>query len=76
VVNQREQIKISLSLSLSLSLSPGLSPTDPECVFITAVPIIKLFAWGEGDSASLQVFINDGARILCTSDGVCVIIYV
>ncbi len=20
------------------------------CVFITAVPIIKLFAWGEGDS--------------------------
>ena len=50
MVNQREQIKISLSLSLSLSLSPGLSPTDPECVFITAVPIIKLFAWGEGDS--------------------------
>ena len=23
---------------------------SPLCVFITAVPIIKLFAWGEGDS--------------------------
>jgi hypothetical protein len=22
----------------------------PVCVFITAVPIMKLFAWGEGDS--------------------------
>jgi hypothetical protein len=30
---------------------PGRRPADPErCVFITAVPIIKLFAWGEGDS--------------------------
>jgi hypothetical protein len=24
--------------------------TDSMCVFITAVPITKLFAWGEGDS--------------------------
>ena len=26
--------------------------------------------------ASVQVFVNAGARLLCTSDGVCVIIYV
>jgi hypothetical protein len=25
-------------------------PVRRRCVFITAVPIIKLFAWGEGDS--------------------------
>jgi hypothetical protein len=27
------------------------------CVFITAVPITKLFAWGEGDS---------GGHVLCS----------
>jgi hypothetical protein len=34
------------------------------CVFITAVPIIKLFAWGEGDS---------GEHVLreTTSQGLC-----
>jgi hypothetical protein len=29
----------------------------PMCVFVTAVPIIKLFAWREGDSG---VYINRG----------------
>ena len=48
----------SLSLSLPPSLLPPLSPPSPFpllllslalCVFITAVPITKLFTWGEGD---------------------------
>jgi len=25
-------------------------PSEGVCVFITAVPITKLFAWGKGDS--------------------------
>ena len=31
---------------------PGKSLTEciPLCVFMTAVPIVKLFAWGEGES--------------------------
>jgi hypothetical protein len=35
-----------------LQRSPSLSLSELEevCVFITAVPITKLFAWGEGDS--------------------------
>jgi hypothetical protein len=38
--------------------------TAVECVFITAVPNIKLFAWGEGDS---------GGHVLreTTSQGLC-----
>jgi hypothetical protein len=28
----------------------GVAGRNSWCVFITAVPIIKLFAWGEGDS--------------------------
>jgi hypothetical protein len=43
----------NLSLSLSLSLSKGTNtPFESECVFITAGPITKLFAWGEGDGAA------------------------
>jgi hypothetical protein len=40
------------------------------CVFITAVPIIKLFAWGEGDSG-LRVFITGVIRETTTSRGLC-----
>jgi hypothetical protein len=50
-------IKLSLSESLSPSLSPRLSlrlgcgqREMPVCVFITAGPMIKLCAGGEGDS--------------------------
>jgi hypothetical protein len=34
------------------------------CVFITAVPIIKLFAWGEGDSGG-HVLRETTSRGLC-----------
>jgi hypothetical protein len=34
------------------------------CVFITAVPIIKLFAWGEGDSGG-HVLRETTTRGLC-----------
>ena len=34
------------------------------CVFITAVPIIKLFAWGEGDSGG-HVLLETKNRGLC-----------
>jgi hypothetical protein len=34
------------------------------CVFITAVPIIKLFAWGEGDSG-IHVLRETTSRGLC-----------
>ena len=34
------------------------------CVFITAVPIIKLFAWGEGDSGG-NVLQETTSRGLC-----------
>ena len=34
------------------------------CVFITAVPIIKLFAWGEGDSGG-HVLRETKSRGLC-----------
>ena len=35
-----------------------------ECVFITTVPIIKLFAWGEGDSGG-HVLRETTSRGLC-----------
>ena len=35
-----------------------------ECVFITAVPITKLFAWGEGDSGG-HVLRETTSRGLC-----------
>jgi hypothetical protein len=35
-----------------------------SCVFITAVPIIKLFAWGEGDSGG-HVLRETTSRGLC-----------
>ena len=34
------------------------------CVFVTAVPIIKLFAWGEGDSGG-HVLRETTSRGLC-----------
>jgi hypothetical protein len=50
-------------------VSPALRRDGPAfwrfgCVFVTAVPIIKLFAWGEGDS---------GGHVLreTTSQGLC-----
>ena len=36
----------------------------PVCVFITAVPIIKLFAWGEGDRGG-HVLRETMSRGLC-----------
>jgi hypothetical protein len=37
-------------------------------VFITAVPIIKLFAWGEGDSGGLRETTSGGLRgLVCPS---------
>ena len=55
------------------SLRPRL-----RCVFITAVPIIKLFAWGEGDSGG-HVLRETTSRGLCglvcpsrTSEKMCV----
>ena len=47
----------------------------PLCVFITAVPIIKLFAWGQGDSGGhvLRETTSRGLSglgcLLRTSDG-------
>jgi hypothetical protein len=67
---------LSLSLSLSLSRSAAATGTyaggsgqvrfepGPVCVFITAVPIIKLFAWGEGDSGG-HVLRETTSRGLC-----------
>ena len=47
---------------------PGDNLEDPVwwsvCVFITAVPITKLFAWGEGDSGG-QVLRETTSRGLC-----------
>jgi hypothetical protein len=40
------------------------SRSERGCVFITAVPIIKLFAWGEGDSGG-QVLRETTSRGLC-----------
>jgi hypothetical protein len=37
---------------------------DQKCVFITAVPIIKLFAWGEGESGG-DVLRETTIRGLC-----------
>jgi hypothetical protein len=41
------------------------------CVFITAVPITKLFAWGEGDSGG-HVLPETTSRGLC---GLVVVVY-
>ena len=41
--------RLNISRSL-LNLTPNLQKQANVCVFITAVPITKLFAWGEGDS--------------------------
>jgi hypothetical protein len=43
--------------------------------FTNALPRINIDAdvWGES-STSCQVFLNAGVRLLCTSDGVCVIV--
>jgi hypothetical protein len=48
-------------VSLTIAGEPSCASV---CVFITAVPIIKLFAWGEGDS---------GGHVLreTTSGGLC-----
>jgi hypothetical protein len=54
-----------LSSSLLVDLSSGLfAGTSWVCVFITAVPIIKLFAWGEGDSGG-HVLRETTSRGLC-----------
>ena len=39
-------------------------------------PALTLAPTCGADRASCQVFVNAGARLLCTSDGVCVIVYV
>ena len=43
-------------------------------VLNTAVPIIKLFAWGEGDSG-LRVFITGVIRETTTSRGLCGLVW-
>jgi hypothetical protein len=50
----------------TLSSLPPLSRTviSTVRVFITAVPIIKLFAWGEGDSGG-HVLRETTSRCLC-----------
>jgi hypothetical protein len=35
------------------------------CVFVNAVPIIKLFAWGEGDTGGHHVLRETMSRGLC-----------
>ncbi len=35
------------------------------CVFITAVPVINLFAWGEGDNSGGHVLRETTSRGLC-----------
>jgi hypothetical protein len=42
----------------------SLPITHCMCVFITAVPVIKLFAWGEGDSGG-HVLRETTSRGLC-----------
>jgi hypothetical protein len=46
------------------SPGPGLRRFESVCVFITAVPIIKLFAWVEGDSGG-YVLRETTSRGLC-----------
>ena len=43
---------------------PQAENTEHVCVFIIAVPIIKLFAWGEGDSGG-HVLRETTSRSLC-----------
>ena len=45
------------------TLSENFCRTE-VCVFITVVPILKLFAWGEGDSGG-QVLRETTSRGLC-----------
>jgi hypothetical protein len=44
--------------------STTFEPMVQMCVFITAVPILKLFAWGEGDSGG-HVLRETTSRGLC-----------
>jgi hypothetical protein len=48
--NTSKALSLSLSLSLSSDTPAASVPRHKVCVFITAVPVTKLFAWGEGDS--------------------------
>jgi hypothetical protein len=45
-------------------MSPEVCEMNAPCVFITAVPIIKLLAWGEGDSGG-HVLRETTSRGLC-----------
>jgi hypothetical protein len=50
-----------VSLNTNKSSSSGRRRRDvivSVCVFITAVPITKLFAWGEGDSGRMKLEIK------------------
>ncbi len=64
--NAHATISWSLSVSLSLSLSDltNITPGSCVCVFITAVPITKLFALGEGDRGG-HVLRETTSRGLC-----------
>jgi hypothetical protein len=45
-----------------LSAGPGVTVV---CVFITAVPVTKLFAWGEGDSVGDMCYERRRAEEAC-----------
>ncbi len=60
----------SPSTHLSAHISP---PTHSPPLYY---PALTLAPTCGADRASWQVFINAGARLLCTSDGVCVIVHV
>ena len=49
-----------------------------ERVVAGMLPGINIGAdvWGESSNHDRQVFLNAGDRLFCTSDGVCVIVYV